>query len=67
MKINGKPYRGDFRLVPVSQGKFDVVNDVDLESYLKGVLSREMLRELRTFYRLPQSAKIARIRARGCA
>jgi stage II sporulation protein D len=45
LSINGKPYRGDFRLVPVSAGKFDVVNDVDLESYLKGVLAKEMLRD----------------------
>jgi hypothetical protein len=30
-------------------------------------LTPELLRELRTFYRLPQSAKIGRIRARGFA
>jgi stage II sporulation protein D len=45
LSINGKLYRGDCRLVPVAPGKFDVVNDVDLESYLKGVLARELLRD----------------------
>jgi stage II sporulation protein D len=42
LSINGKPYHGDFRLVPVGQNVFDVVNDVDLETYLKGVLAREL-------------------------
>ena len=45
LSINGKPYRGDCRLVPVGAGKFDVVNDVDLEGYLKGVLAKELLRD----------------------
>lgn len=31
------------------------------------VFTQELLRELRTFYRLPQTAKIGRIRARGFA
>src|SRR4051794_10832832 len=42
LSINGKPYHGDCRLVPVGANVFDVVNDVDLESYLKGVLSKEL-------------------------
>jgi stage II sporulation protein D len=42
LSINGKPYRGSCRLVPVGPGKFDVVNDVDLEGYLKGVVSKEL-------------------------
>jgi len=42
IQINGQPYRGLYRLVPVSTGKFDVINDVDLDSYLKGVLSAEL-------------------------
>ena len=45
--INGKPYRGKFRFVPVggaSATTFDIVNDVDIDSYLKGVLARELLR-----------------------
>lgn len=57
VSINGKPYRGTFRFVPVAApattpttavagagGAFDVVNDVDIDSYLKGVLARELLR-----------------------
>ena len=45
LSINGKPYRGDCRLVPVGAGAFDVVNDVDLEGYLKGVLAKELYRD----------------------
>ena len=30
------------RLVPRAPGRFDVVNDVDIDSYLKGVLAAEM-------------------------
>jgi stage II sporulation protein D len=46
LSINGKPYRGDCRLVPVGRGDtFDVVNDVDLEGYLKGVLAKELYRD----------------------
>ena len=43
LSVNGKPYRGDFRLVPVAAGRFDVVNHVDIDGYLKGVLARELL------------------------
>ena len=43
LSINGKPYRGDCRLVPVAAGRFDVVNDLDIDSYLKGVVAKEML------------------------
>lgn len=45
LSINGKPYRGDCRLVPVGPGTFDVVNHVDIEGYLKGVLAKELLRD----------------------
>jgi len=41
--INGAAYRGQFRLVPVAPNKFDVVNDVNVDAYLYGVLSRELL------------------------
>lgn len=41
--INAQAYHGAYRLVPMGAGKFDVINDVDVESYLKGVLSEEML------------------------
>lgn len=40
----------------------------DLESRFPGAtFTQELLRELRTFYRLPQTAKIGRIRSRGFA
>jgi stage II sporulation protein D len=42
--INDRAYRGRFRFVPVDATKFDVVNDVDVDGYLKGVLAREMLK-----------------------
>jgi stage II sporulation protein D len=45
LKINGAPYRGSYRLVPVADDKFDVINDVDVESYLMSVVSSEMLRD----------------------
>ena len=47
VSVNGKAYRGTFRLVPVGGAgatTFDVVNDVDIDGYLKGVLARELLR-----------------------
>ncbi len=37
------PYRGRFRFVASAGDRFDVVNDVDVEGYLKGVLAKEML------------------------
>lgn len=43
LTINDKPYRGECRLVPMSSGRFDVVNDVDIDGYLKGVVAKEML------------------------
>jgi len=42
VRVNGQVHRGRYRLVPVAQGKFDVINDVDLDSYLKGVLAKEI-------------------------
>jgi len=45
ININGEFYRGKFRLVPTSPTSFDVVNHVDAESYLLGVLARELLRD----------------------
>jgi stage II sporulation protein D len=43
VSINGTPYRGRYRFVPNPQGSFDVVNDVDLDGYLKSVVSKELL------------------------
>lgn len=42
LAVNGAPYRGGLRLVPVSAEAFDVVNDLDVESYLQGVLAKEL-------------------------
>ena len=46
LEINGTAYRGRYRLVPLpgAPGRFDVVNDVDLDGYLKSVVSKELLR-----------------------
>lgn len=43
VNVNGLAHRGRYRLVPSGPGKFDVVNDVDVDSYLKGVVSKELL------------------------
>jgi stage II sporulation protein D len=43
--VNGARYHGHYRLVATTgtgSDKFDVVNHVDVESYLQGVLPREM-------------------------
>ncbi|HMB94932.1 MAG TPA: SpoIID/LytB domain-containing protein [Tepidisphaeraceae bacterium] len=45
ISINGSSHRGRYRLVPVAANRFDVVNDVDIDSYLMGVVAREMLRD----------------------
>lgn len=47
VSINGKSYHGKYRLVPLAAddgGGFDVINDVDIDSYLKGVLADELLK-----------------------
>jgi len=44
LSVNGSSYRGNLRLLPTAGGKFDVVNDVDLDGYLKSVLPKELLR-----------------------
>lgn len=38
---NNRPYRGSFRLVPEGRG-FNLINVVDVEDYLKGVLKMEV-------------------------
>ena len=40
--VNGHAYRGRYRFVSKANGQFDVINDVDVEGYLKGVLAREL-------------------------
>ena len=42
ISINGIEYRGDFHFVPVGDGRFDVVNDLEVDDYLKGVVTKEM-------------------------
>ena len=56
VRVNKMRYRGQYRLVPLAAAgaeakrparspqtlKFDVYNDVDVESYLKGVLAKEL-------------------------
>lgn len=43
LKVDGVTYRGRLRLVPVGPGRFDVINDVDVDGYLMGVVSKEVL------------------------
>ena len=43
VSVNGTPYRGRYRFVPTPSGSFDVVNDVDVDGYLKSVVSKELL------------------------
>ncbi|HEV7298264.1 MAG TPA: SpoIID/LytB domain-containing protein [Tepidisphaeraceae bacterium] len=43
VKVDNQSYRGRYRLVPTGPGKFDVVNDVDVDGYLMGVVSKEVL------------------------
>lgn len=46
LMVNGAPYRGKIRLVPAAaEGKFDVINEVDVDDYLKSVISRELYKD----------------------
>jgi stage II sporulation protein D len=40
--LNGRRYRGEYHLLPRAGGRFDVVNHVDIEDYLRGVLRSEL-------------------------
>jgi stage II sporulation protein D len=42
LQINGVAYRGNLRFVPLGDSEFDVINDVDIDDYIKGVVSKEM-------------------------
>lgn len=42
LALGGRRYRGSLRLVAVGVGKFDVINDLTIDDYLKGVVPREM-------------------------
>ncbi len=43
VSVENISYRGQFRFVATSNGRFDVVNDLDLDDYLAGVLAKELL------------------------
>ncbi|MGN6626976.1 MAG: SpoIID/LytB domain-containing protein [Tepidisphaeraceae bacterium] len=43
LAINGFPYHGVYRFVATGATTFDVVNDLDVEQYLQGVLGKELL------------------------
>src|SRR6185437_5900357 len=40
--VEGHAFRGKYRLVPRANGKFDVVNDIDVDGYLMGVIGKEL-------------------------
>lgn len=42
VSVNGTAYRGRYRFVPTPTGAFDVVNDVDVDGYLKSVVPKEL-------------------------
>lgn len=42
LSVNGRSYRGKLRVVAAGRGMIDVIEYVDLESYLYGVLPREV-------------------------
>jgi stage II sporulation protein D len=42
--VAGHSFRGQYRFLPKNNGKFDVINDVDVDGYLMGVLAEEMLK-----------------------
>jgi len=43
LSVNSQRYRGSFHFIPATSSTFDVVNYVDVDAYLKGVLAKEML------------------------
>ena len=45
LSVNDSAYRGSLRFVPLDDGGFDVVNDVEIDDYLKGVLAVELYRD----------------------
>ena len=42
--MDGHAFRGHYRFLPKANGKFDVINDVDVDGYLMGVLAEELLK-----------------------
>lgn len=42
VSVDGRAHRGSYRLIPRPSGKIDVINDIDVDGYLMGVLSKEL-------------------------
>ena len=42
VELDGRPYRGELHLLPTGGDRLSVVNVVDVESYLAGVLGKEI-------------------------
>ena len=42
VSVDGRAYRGNYRFLPKPNGKIDVVNEVDVDAYLMGVVAKEM-------------------------
>jgi stage II sporulation protein D len=42
LRVNRTAYRGQLRFVPLGGGRFDVINDLAIDDYLKGVVPSEM-------------------------
>ncbi len=42
VSVNSNAYRGAYRFVPTGGGMFDVVNDIEVDSYVKGVVAQEL-------------------------
>jgi stage II sporulation protein D len=42
IRLNGADYHGSIDLLPLGAGKFDVINVVNVEDYLAGVITEEM-------------------------
>jgi stage II sporulation protein D len=45
LAINGRRYHGAYRIRLGPDGKLEVINEVDVDSYLKSVVSRELLHD----------------------
>ena len=42
LNLNGMPYRGELRIAKSAKGDMDVINVLDVEAYLYGVVPKEM-------------------------
>jgi stage II sporulation protein D len=49
LKLDGRPYRGRLRVEWQSDGQLKVVNVLEIEDYLRGVVPNEMFAELEAF------------------